>query len=83
MELIGANQIFRLLRDLAVVLGGEQLRGDRRVQNVQQYGLERFGGGNVSLVLHQMAHQRFGHARVDAVHAHVVAVVGGPAQGQL
>ena len=30
-----------------------------------------------------MAHQGLGYAGVDAVHAHVVAVVGGPAQGQL
>ena len=30
-----------------------------------------------------MAHQGLGHGGVDAVHAHVVAVVGGPAQGQL
>ena len=30
-----------------------------------------------------MPHQGFGDGGVDAVHAHVVAVVGGPAQGQL
>lgn len=30
-----------------------------------------------------MAHKRLGHARVDGVHAHVVAVIGSPAERQL
>ena len=30
-----------------------------------------------------MPHKRLGHAGIDAVHAHVVAVVGGPAQCKL
>ena len=70
------------MRNLAV-LGGQQLRGDRSVQNVQQHGAQGVGGGNVGFVMHQMAHQRFGHPGVHTVHAHVVAVVGGPAQCQL
>ena len=41
------------------------------------------GGGSFGLVLHQIAHQRFRHTGVYAVHAHVVAVVGSPAQRQL
>ena len=32
---------------------------------------------------HQTAHQGLGDGGIDTVHAHVVAVVGGPAQGQL
>ncbi len=31
----------------------------------------------------QRGYQRFRHTRVDSVHRHVVAVVGGPAQSQL
>ena len=30
-----------------------------------------------------MAHKRLGHARVDGVHAHVVAVIGSPTERQL
>ena len=30
-----------------------------------------------------MTHERLGHARVDGVHAHVVAVIGSPAERQL
>ena len=82
MQLIGTHKVLGLLCDLAV-LGGQQLRGDRRIQNIQQHRAQGIGGGNVGFVPDKMAHQRFGHARVDAVHAHVVAVVGGPAQGQL
>ena len=34
------------------------------------------------LVLHQVSYQRFGNGGIDTVHAHVVAVVGGPAKCQ-
>ena len=81
MQLIGAHEVLRLLRDLAV-LGGEQFGGNGGVEDVQQDVLELCRGGNVGFVPDEMAHQRFGHARVHAVHAHVVAVVGGPAQRQ-
>ena len=83
MQFIGAHQILGALCDLAVVLGGQQLRGHRGVEDVQQHLFQGRGGGNVGFVPDKVAHQRFGYACVHAVHAHVVAVVGGPAQGQL
>ena len=84
MELIGPHQVLRPLADLALD-GGQQLRGDGGVQNVLQHVVE----GLVALrvvpgqVPHQMPHQGLGDGGVDAVHTHVVAVVGAPAQGQL
>jgi len=33
--------------------------------------------------VHEMAHEGLGNARIDAIHGHVVSVVGGPAQRQL
>ena len=84
MQLIGPHQILRLLRDIALN-GGQQLRGHGRVQNVLQHA-----GELAVLVLivpgevcHQMPHQRLGDGAVDGVVAHVVAVVGAPAQRQL
>ena len=82
MQLIGTHEVFRLLRDLAV-LGRQQLRGDGGVEDVQQHPAQLGGGGNVGLILDEVAHQRLGDTGVDAVHTHVVAVVGGPAQRQL
>src|SRR5699024_10286459 len=62
---------------------GQQLGRDGGVQNVQQDPAQRAGGGGVGLVADQVADQGLGHPGVDAIHAHMVAVVGGPAQGQL
>ena len=82
MQLVGAHQILGDLCNFAV-LGGQQLRRDRGSQNIQQHIVQSGGGGGFGFVLHQIAHQRFGHTGVYAVHAHVVAVVGRPAQRQL
>ena len=82
MQLVGAHQIFGDLCNFAV-LGGQKLRRDRCGQNIQQHIVQSSGGGSFGFVLHQIAYQRFGHAGVYAVHAHVVAVVGRPAQRQL
>ena len=84
MELIGPHQVLRPLGDLPLD-GGQQLRGHGGVQNVLQHA----GEGGVLLrvvpgqIRHQMPHQGLGDGAVDGVVAHVVAVVGTPAQGQL
>ena len=81
MELVGPHQLLSLLGDLPI-LGGQQLRGDRGVQHVEE-GLGQPLPAVLRLVAHQVAHQGLWHRGVHAVHGHVVPVVGGPAQGQL
>ena len=81
MELVGPHQVLGLLGDLPV-LGGKQLRGDGGIQNVPQH-LSDWPAPALRLPGHQMPHQGFGDGGVDGVHGHVVAVIGGPAQGQL
>ena len=83
MELIGTHQVLRLLADLSLH-GGQQLRRDRRVQNVLQHVLQLLVllGVVPGQICHQMPHQRLGDGGVDGIHAHVVAVVGAPAQRQ-
>ena len=84
MELIGADQVLGLLADLPLD-GGQQLRRDRGIQNVLQYVVEGLVllGVVPGKIPHQVPHQGLGDGAVDGVHAHVVAVVGAPAQGQL
>ncbi len=81
MQLIRPHQIFRLLGDHAVH-GRQEFRTDRRVKYIQKHVLEFHTAAGVRIILHQMAHQRLWHAGIDAVHRHVVAVVGGPSQSQ-
>ena len=82
MQLVWADKVLRLLRDLAVLVRGQKLRGDRRVENVQQ---DRLQGGRAArcLILHDVAHERLRHRAVDGVHGHMVAVVGRPAEREL
>ena len=84
MQLVRADQVFGLLGDLAVAGRGQQLRARRACPEcpAAPSGSARWRAG-IGHVPHQVAHQRFGHPGVHAVHAHVVAVVGGPAQRQL
>ncbi len=83
VQLIRANQLLGLLSDGAVLSGGQQLRADRRIQNIHQHITQHRLAAGIGHVLHNVTHQRFGHPGVHTVHAHVVAVVGGPAEGQL
>ena len=83
MQLIRTDQLFRLLGNGAVLGGGQQLGADWGVQNVKQHPAQRVAAAGVCYILHDMPHKRLGHAGIDAVHAHVVAVVGGPAQCKL
>ena len=84
MKLVGAHQILGLLADLALN-GGQQLRRHGGVQDVLQHVGEILVLFQVvpGHIVHQMAHQGLGDGGIDAVHAHVVAVIGGPAQSQL
>ena len=84
MQLVGAHQVLRPLADLALD-GGQQLGGDGGVQNILQHVVEGLVllGVVPGQVCHQMPHQGLRDRGVDAVHAHVVTVVGAPAQRQL
>ena len=82
VQLVRAHQILSLLRNLAVARGRQKLGGHRRIEDIEQ-DLGNTPAKNISGIAHQMAHKRLGHARVDGVHAHVVAVVGSPAERQL
>ncbi len=83
MERIGAHQVLGILGDLALLVRGQELRADGGIQNVQQH---LPGRGKVRVLRNGLDHpadQRLGNGGVDAVHAHLVAVIGAPAQGQL
>ncbi len=82
MELIGPHQILRPLADLPLH-GGQQLRGHGRVQYVLQHVVKLRLLPVLGEIAHQMPDQGLGDGGVDAVHAHVVPIVGTPAQGQL
>ena len=86
MQNIRAHCLLCLLRDRAVLIGRQQFRTDRRVNNILD---DRFHPGETILIhivphlVNQCAHQRFGYACVDRIHAHMVAIVGAPAKCKL
>ena len=82
VQLVGTHQILGLLGDFALLVGGQQFGADRRVDHIQQGGAgrSRFAVGHPA---HQMAYEGLGYRSVDAVHRHVVAIVGRPTERQL
>ena len=82
VQLVRAHQILGLLRNLAVARGRQKLGRYRRIEDVEQ-DLGNTPAKDISRIAHQVTHERLGHARVDGVHAHVVAVIGSPAERQL
>ena len=83
MQLVGADQVLRLLLNIAVGIGWRQLRRDRRIDNIEQRVVLCLERRQLRHVANEILHQRLGHTAVDAIHRHVVAVVGAPAKGQL
>ena len=61
MELVGPDEVFRLLRDVSVLIGRNQFRADGRVDDVEQDGARILVRIVVSHPRHQVAHQRLGH----------------------
>ena len=84
MELVGADQILCFLADLSV-LRRQKLGAYRRVEDIQQHLLQHFFAfaAGIRTICHQMAHQCLGHADVYAIHRHMIAVIGRPAQCKL
>ena len=82
MKLVGSHQILCLLSNLSI-FGRKKLRTHRRIQNIQQHGTQSLILASIRIIAHQMAHQCLRYGGVDAVHGHVISVIGGPAQSQL
>ena len=82
MQGIGTDQVLGLLGDLAFRIGGQQFGADGSIQNVSQHGFRGGEGGHIGHSLDDPADQGLGNGAVDTVHAHMVTIVGAPAQGQ-
>ena len=83
MQFVWTDDVLSLLLYLSILVGWNQFRADRGVDDVEQCGFCRFVVKAVGNPRNKMFYQRFGHACVDSVHRHVVAVVGGPSESKL
>ena len=81
MQVVGADDILGFLRDLTV-FRRQKLGTHRRVHNVEER-LSRRAGQLPCEIGDQIPHKRLRDGAVDAVHGHVVAVIGRPAERQL
>ena len=81
MQLIRADQILGLLANFAV-LGRQQLGRYRGIEHILQH-IGQLAERAVGLIGNKVAHQRFRDRAVHAVHTHVVAIIGRPAERQL
>ena len=86
MQLVRANQVLRLLLNGTVCRGWQQLRRNRRVQNVAQ-NVSNFVLAllliSVCAIIDKVPDQRLWHRSIHAVHGHLVTVVRSPTKRQL
>ena len=78
MKFIGSHEIFGLLLDITQFVGRNQFRRDRRIHDVEQClrsHLTRYIGDEVT-------DERLGHTGIDAIHRHVITIIGGPSQSE-
>ena len=81
MEFVRSNQLLRALTDTSCIVGRRKLRTNGRVEDVLQHERE-FLAAVQRFMLHEALHQGLRHAGIHSIHAHLVAVVGGPSQSQ-
>ena len=82
MQLVWSHKILGLLLDVAILIGRYQLRTDRCVDDIEQGVAALLVYPTLCHIVHQVANQGLGYAGIHTVHAHVVAIVGGPSQSE-
>ena len=83
VKLIRADEVLGLLADLAVAGRRQQLRAHRRIEDVVQTAGEVRILRSIRDELDEVAHQRLRNTSIDAIHRHMIGVVGRPAEREL
>ena len=82
MQLIRPHQVLSPLRDNSV-RRRQQLRAYRGIQHIRKHIRELSISAGIRIIFYQMPHQRLWNPCIHAVHGHMIAIIGGPAQCQL
>ena len=68
VQFVGSYQVFRYLFDVTVLVGRNQFRADRRVDNIEKCVALVVVNAMSCHPLHQVSHQCFGNAGVYGIH---------------
>ena len=82
VQLVWSHEVLGLLLYVSILVCRQQLRAYRSIDDVTKY-VGRGIVGDLGKVLYQISDEGFRNTRVYGVHAHVVAIVGGPAKCKL
>ena len=80
VQFVGPDGIFGRLHDVLIGAQGEQFRGDRRLNDIDENLADGILDEILRHVANQKFHEGFGDRTVDVVHRHVVGVVSAPAE---
>ena len=83
VQFVWTHEVFGLLRYVALLVGRNELRTDRSVEDVEQDLLRTLIDTAQCHPLDEVLDQGLGDAHIDRIHRHVVAIVGTPAEGKL
>ena len=82
VQLVGANQVFSFLLDITSFVGRNKFGRDGCIDDIVECGARFVVVHGLRHMAHQVPNEGFGYANVHGIHAHVVAIVCGPAQRQ-
>ena len=82
MQFVRSHLILGFLGNLAIVVGWQEFRRDGRIDYVEQYAAEVFAKHILSRIADEVTYEGLRNTCVDAIHRHLVAAIGAPAQCQ-
>ena len=82
MKLIRAYKIFRFLPDLSGFISRSKFRTDRGIYYIKQSHTRFFVNTTLGHIAHHVLNERFGNTGINAIHTHVITIVGSPSQGK-
>ena len=83
MELVWTDKVFRLLGNITFVVSRLQFWRDRCLHDVIQRLAYRFIFSSLGSIAYKILYKRFRNTGIHGIHAHVVTVIGTPAQRKL
>ena len=83
MKLIGADEIFGLLSYVAVLISRQKLRRNRGIKNTDEDISDALISAGIRIVSHHILDEGLRYTCINAVHAHMVAIICCPSERKL
>ena len=83
MQLVGAYKVFRLLLDIALIVGRSELWRDGGIDDIYQCIMGGHERRLLGYIAHKTLYEGLRNTGIDSIHRHVVAIIRCPTECQL